>query len=359
MAEKANDSVKKEDLADATAKIAHKIAQKADRLKFVLLALVVLVVVSAAVFSWVRRSNARREAEAENRVYETTITLLSTPDADAIKIFDDLAKEYAGLPAGARALINKFSYAYNTGNYEVAEIAARDFVKSYPKHALLPRARLALGQTLVMRDKVPEALALFRELAAQPGTDFSDLVPEAKLALAMALEREAESVRDNPEQYRDRLEAARAEYNDIVLRSRMPAASQRGFWSPSVVMPATFSLVAIRDRLAGHEHLPPVGVQSQGQVVREPSGGNVRIVEIGPDDKPDFSAAADGSGMMLIQRTPIDPATGLPVMATPPPEGGEEELPAAPASPAPEAPDDAGNGDLPDNPPGEAGPGAE
>lgn len=234
--------------------LSHKISAKADKIKYLVLAAVVVTAVGVALFSYQRRSIAAKEAEAENRIFQAVIDLQAAPESDALALFGQAAREYAGMPAGERALILKFSYAFNTRDFKAAEEAARDLLRVYPESAMTNRAKLALGQTLGMQGRDPEAIALFRELNAVGDVA---VLAESKLALAQALEREAEKVKDDPEQYRQALEAAEAEYNDIIVRSRITIPSQRGFWPQAVTMPADFALVMIKDKLAGYSHSEP------------------------------------------------------------------------------------------------------
>lgn len=242
-----------ENKAEGTTTLATKVADKADKIKWFVIVLLLVVVAAMVIFSLVRRQAAEREAAAESRLYQAEIDMLTQPEQDGVAIFGDLAKEYAGLPAGARALIFQFSQAFNTRQYDKAEAAIRELLAKYPKHEFIDRARLALGQALVMQDKTGEAAALFRELTSVSG---SPVYPEAKLALAQTLERQAEEAKDDPEEYRRRLEAAREEYNDMVGQARSPL--QRSFWPQSIVLPADFALTLLNDKLAGHEHKNPV-----------------------------------------------------------------------------------------------------
>ncbi len=251
MAEKNNEAA-----GNGVSGLAVKIAEKANKIKYVLLAVFVLLIAGMVVSSQMRRQKTAREAEAEGRVFQAEVDLAANPESDVLAIFGKTAKEYEGLPAGARALIIKFAHAYNTREFAAAEDAAREFVRVYPKNILASRAKLALGQTLLDLNKPAEAEKIFRELIA---TADQEVFPEAKLGLAQTLERQAEAAKDNPEEYRRRLEAAEAEYNDIVARSQITVPSQRGFWPQSVTLPADFSLAIIRDRLAGHKHPAPLG----------------------------------------------------------------------------------------------------
>ena len=109
----------------------------------------------------------------------------------------------------------------------------------------------------MMQNKLSEAQGIFREIASGQN---QGLVPEAKLALAQSLERQAEILKDKPEDYRRALELAEAAYNDIAQGARAQGLG-RIFWPQSVVMPADFALAVVRDRLNGYTLSSPTGGQ--------------------------------------------------------------------------------------------------
>ncbi|MCD8352450.1 MAG: hypothetical protein LUC93_17740 [Planctomycetaceae bacterium] len=235
---------------DKFEQLSNTVAMKADRIKWVVLAVVIVALAAIAIFSYVRRSNAARERAAQDQVFQSIMDMQATPEtADAMAVFGRQAKDFQGMPAGAQAQLLQFAFAYNTQEYVVAEQAAREFIRAYPRSPMLSRTKLALGQALLQQGKIGDAMSQFRELIA---ANDSETFAEAKLALAQALEADAEQVRDNPEEYRRRLEAAEMEYNDIISRSRI-VGSARGFWPQAVTLPADYALVQLRDRLAGHE----------------------------------------------------------------------------------------------------------
>ncbi len=278
--------------------LGHRLAEKADKIKYIVIALVVIALAGIALFNYQRRQTAAREMQAENKLYQSEIDLMSKPESDAIGMFSQLAKDYQGLPAGARSLVMKFGFAYNTRDYVAAEQAARDYLKEYPKSPMTSRVRLSLGQALRMQNKTNEAVTVFRELvsAAAP-----DILPEAKLALAQALESQAEESKDNPEEYKRRLEAAEAEFNDIIVRSQINVPGQSGFWPQAVVLPADFSLVVIKDKLAGYKHQSPRAaeqpavtqseLESAAQVTTPPSDTPAEPAAK-EEEKPEAPAAA-------------------------------------------------------------------
>lgn len=234
---------------DKFERLSNAVAMKADKIKYLVLAAVIIVIAAVAIFSYTRRSRATRETAAQNQVFQSIVDMQSNPEtADGAAVFGKQAKEFAGLPAGAQAQLLQFAFAYNAKDFAGAEQAARDFIRTYPKSGMVTRVRLALGQTLLQQNRIGDAVSAFREIVA---ANEPETFPEAKLALAQALERDALQAQDNPDEYRRRLETAEREYNDIISRSRIVGA-QRGFWPQAVVLPADYALVQIKDKLAGH-----------------------------------------------------------------------------------------------------------
>lgn len=253
MAEK-NDS---EVSAETT--LSHRVAAKADKIKYLVLAVIAIVAIAGVTLYQQRRSAIAREAAAEDKVFQTLIDIQGTPEADALPALGKAAEELKGLPAGARALMMQFSYAYNTKEYAAAEAAARSFISTYPKSTMLGRANLALGQSLVMQGKVSDAILVFDNLVK---TESPEVFAEAKLALAQSYELEADRLKDSdPDAARRNLESAEREYNDIIVRSRT-TVGQRGFWPQAITLPADFSLILIKDKLAGYQHEAPRGPES-------------------------------------------------------------------------------------------------
>ena len=263
------------------------IAQKADRMKYILLAVLVVLIAVAAIVSFAKKSAARREAAAKDKVYETIAGIQNekTPVAEGAAAFGQAARDFSGTTAGAQASLLQFAYSYNENkDYAGAEKAAEQFVKTYPRNKMIPRARYALAQAILQQGRVDDAITVFRSLVA---LEDPEILPETKLALAQALERRAEQVKDNPGEYRTRLEAAEAEYNDIITRSQISVPSQRGFWPQAVTLPADYALVQLKDRLNGHVHGTPRGAEPA--VATPPAG----VMTIPPP--PSDNAAAEAA----------------------------------------------------------------
>lgn len=286
MADTTDTAGKHGETVEGLSAVAHRVAEKADKIKYLVIALIVIVAAAVVIVTTQRRSAASREAAAENAFYQTNVELMAQPEGDVAAAFAKMAKEYAGLPTGARSLISQFAFAFNTRDFATAETALGEFVKGYPKHPLVPRARLALGQTLVMLGRSAEAQPIFQGLA-ESGS--ADLVPEARLALAQALELDAEAAKGDAEEYRRRLERAAAAYNEIVVNARIDAPSQRIYWPQAIVLSADFALVAIKDKLAGHEHSAPLALQHAATG----AAGDEPVMALPPPPSEDEADAAD------------------------------------------------------------------
>lgn len=240
---------KSSSVPEGTSRWAYYFTEKADKIKYLIIALVVVAIAAVAIVSSQRRSANTRAAEAGNAVFQSMIDMTNKPENESAAAFAKAADQYSSLPAGAQARMIEFSLLYRENDFAGAERSAREFLKTYPQNPMRLRAQMALGQSLVMQNKLPEAIAAFRQVV---GAGDAGLMPEAKLALAQTLELNAEAVKDDPVEYRSRLEEAMAEYTDILSRSQNPGA-QRGYWPQTVVLPADYALTIVKDKLAGHD----------------------------------------------------------------------------------------------------------
>lgn len=234
--------------------LTQRLAERVAKLKYVMLAFVVVVIAIVGGLSWQRHSAEQKIKAAQDDLYRSVYSLMEKPDTDAVAMFDALAVKYKGTSAGADALVFKFGSAFNAGKFAEAEAAARDLIAAYPTHAFVPRARLSMAQAQAQQGRTAEAVATLRTVLATPAPD---IMPEAKLALAEALEAEAAKAEQGSDQQRRLLAEAENEYNDIIVRSRITVPEQRGFWPQAVTAPADFQLVTIKDVLAGYEHKSP------------------------------------------------------------------------------------------------------
>lgn len=253
--------------AVAESALAHRVAQKAHTLKYLILGVLVVIAAVIAIVNYVRNADAKKQAAASNNVFSSLVTMQGKPDAEIVTVFGKAAKEYAGMPAGIQAGVFEYGYAVDAKNYSAAERAAADFIKNYPNNPLVSRFRLGLAQAQLQQGKATDAMASLRPITVS-STAVPEVYAEAKLAFAQALEMNAEAVKSNPSEYQSRLKEAEAAYNDITSQSRLPSPAQRGHWPQVVVLTADFALVQIKDRLNGHELKAPVG-QSPDAVTPE------------------------------------------------------------------------------------------
>lgn len=244
----------KDEAADSgLSRLSEKVAEKAHIIKYLIVAIVVILVVSGAVFAYLSRQRLAQDTAAESTLFRDQADAAANPGKSGLEAFTKDADAFKGLPAGARARIYAYGSAHQARNLDAAEKEARAFLTEYPQNPFVPRMRLALAQTLMAKGKLPEAVGMFRELKSSGKVDVE---AESSLALAQALEREADAAKDNPDEYTRRLESARAAYNDIVLLARAPNPTMR--WPQHVLGVAEFSLVIINDKLAGYRHEAPV-----------------------------------------------------------------------------------------------------
>lgn len=243
--------------------LADRVADRADNIKWLVIALLVLLIAAAGIYSYVTKTSAKRAADAQNAVFKSALEMQGKPEADALAVFGKSAQDFKGLPAGQQARLYQFAYAFNTGKYADSEQAARDFLKEYPNSAMANRASLALGQAQVQQGNLDDAISSFRALVTK---NDPETFAEAKLALAQALSLSAEKVKEQPEEYRRRLELAEQEYSDIISRANISIPSQRGYWPQSVTLPADYALVQIKDKLAGHTHGAPSSIEAEAPV---------------------------------------------------------------------------------------------
>lgn len=265
--------------------LANKVAEKADKIKYGVLAIIIVLLAIVAIWSWQRRSAAARATEAANSLFRTEVESAGRSAADSIAAFAQAAKDFVGLPAGARASILTFFTAFEQREFGTAETAIRDFIKNYPDNPLIARARFAFGQTLFEQNRIGEAITEFRNLLSRndPAT-----YAGTKLALAQALERDAEASKDNAAEYKRKLELALEEYNDIIVRSRSDIAGSREFWPQLVREQALFNQVLIKDRLAGHVHRSPSAISAPISAAEFEGAGVVA-----PPSETDAAADAD------------------------------------------------------------------
>lgn len=275
---------KEKEEVSVSQKLAHKLTEKADWLRTVVIGVLVAAVVVIAVIAVVRRMDRTKRTASENALYLGQIEAFGSTDADPIAALDKVAKEYAGLPAGAQATLYKFGAVNGLNDAAQAETVAREFLKTYPNDPFAPQIRLALGQILFNAGRFEDARRELQPLAREG----NPVYPEASLALAQIVEREAEAVKDDPVQYDRKLNEARDAYTTIASASQ----SRQSYWPPQVTQVAEFALLLINDRLAGYTHPAPKGAAS---AEAETDALDVGILAAPPplDDEESVPAPAD------------------------------------------------------------------
>lgn len=242
---------KKEDATvDVTRKLADKVAEKADRIKYLVLAALAMLIVAGLVIGWVRSSGKARDAAANDALFKAGMDGVGKTPEEFAPILKKVAVDYAGLPAAEQALIFEFTALYYSGKYKEAEEPLRTHMKDFPASAFAPKVRLALGQTLLQQGDFAGAKRELQPLLAGPAS----VMPEARLAYAQALEREAEAAKDDKAEYANRLERAREAYFEIVNQ----AQTRTSLWPQGVVQSAEFALLMMDDKLAGYEYRNPL-----------------------------------------------------------------------------------------------------
>ncbi|MDR0362165.1 MAG: tetratricopeptide repeat protein [Planctomycetota bacterium] len=276
---------KKEAAVDSTRRLAEKVAEKADRIKYLVLIAIAVLIAAALGIGWARSSRAKREAAADNALFKAELDAIGKTPDEVLAIFGNIAAEYAGLPAAEQALVYQFAYQFYTGNIKEAEEPLRAHLKNYPASSLSPQIRLALGQTLLAQGDFDGAKRELEPLHNGP----AKVMPEARLAYAQALEGEAELARGEPAEYNRRLELAREAYLDIVGQ----AQSRVSVWPQLVVQNADFSLLMVNDKLAGYEYRNLLRPPASAVDPAAPSSAGTETAVVGDAPAPDRSEAVE------------------------------------------------------------------
>ncbi len=255
MAENTTESVRDRTEDEGADALTARIAKKADALKYVILAVFAVLAVVVGIVVYTGNSRAKQRAADADSVFRAFIELRGKTPAEAAPRLAELAKQFAGEPAGVQAAANAFGASIDAGSFAEAERLGNDFLRAYPQSPLVPRFTVAVAQAQLRQGKTRDAIDSLRAFVA---TATPETLAEGKLALAQALEQFAEEAKDDEGEYTRRLEAAEAEYTDIASRARLATPLQGGFWPQAVTLTADYALVQIKDRLAGHILTEPV-----------------------------------------------------------------------------------------------------
>ncbi|MDR1612497.1 MAG: hypothetical protein LBT97_06895 [Planctomycetota bacterium] len=272
-------------------------AEKADRIKYLVVAAIAVLIASALVIGWVRNAGKARDAAANNALFKAEIETVGKMPDEAVAVFGKVIDEYAGLPAAEQALISQFALLFYANRHKEAEAPLREHLKNFPASAFAPRIRLALGQTLLQLGDIGGAKRELDSLRNGP----VEVVPEARLSLAQALEREADAAGDDKAEYGRRLELAREAYFEIVNQAR----TRTSFWPRPIVENAEFSLLLVNDKLAGYQYRNPLRPVP-------PEGGDFVAIDEPPvpgpsgDGQTDAAAAGEEAAPAAPAPAPID-----------------------------------------------------
>ncbi|MDR3211396.1 MAG: tetratricopeptide repeat protein [Planctomycetota bacterium] len=232
-------------------RLADNITVRASKIRWAFWLFFGVLIVALVAVTLVRNQRSGRLTDSENSLYQAQVDAFGRVDADPPAILGQVAENYRGLPAGAKAIMYAYAYQLGENNLEAAESLANDFLKTYPNSRFAPDFHLGLAKLLHNSGKTEEARREVEPLARQDGLD---IYPEAALLLAEITESEAEPLADNPELQNQKLTEAREIYTNLVTQ-----AQSRLYWPPSVRLRADFALLLLNDRMAGYRHPSPQG----------------------------------------------------------------------------------------------------
>ena len=259
--------------------------------KYPILVAMTAILAGTAIYAVIADRREKEKRDITNALFDIGYEASTKPGFDAASAFSRLADNHKGKPVAAQARILEYRVIADKGDFRAAEEILRRFLAEYPDNQFTPRMRLALGQNLLTQNRVSEALAMLRDLLA--GTS-SEVMPEARLAIAQALARQAEEAADDPAEYHSRLEEARDAYIQLIDMGR------RSGWG-GVVAVGEFSLVLINDKLAGYTPLPPPSGSAGDGSVGDGESASASL---------ETSPAADPETPPALPKAPTEPPVG-------------------------------------------------
>ena len=129
--------------------------------KQVISALVICIVVGVLVGFMTWRSGQRR-IEAGEKL--TALVMQAEGKGLSVDALTQLAAEYSGTDASARALLMAGGQAFSDGKIAEAQALFERFTGEYPGHVLLPQAKLGIAVCLDSQGKAVEATTAFKEV---------------------------------------------------------------------------------------------------------------------------------------------------------------------------------------------------
>ena len=161
--------------------------------KQIISALVICVIAGVLIGFMTWRSSQRR-IEAGQKL--SALIADTAGKSLSVESLTQLATEYDGTDAAARALLMAGGQAFADGKVSEAEALFQRFVGGYEGHALLPQAKLGIAVCLDAQGKAAEAAAAFKEVVDRFPN--ANTITSAKFNLASLYEAQGkmESARD-------------------------------------------------------------------------------------------------------------------------------------------------------------------
>jgi TolA-binding protein len=137
------------------------------------------VIIAVFIFSFYSYRQNQREIAGSEALTQASISETGSQLAETCM---KIATDYAGTPAGQRALLEGATALFTTGKYADAQAAFQKFLDTYPDNFLGPQATLGLAASLDALGKTDLAVSAYQKAAAQ--TADLNVVANAKFSLA-------------------------------------------------------------------------------------------------------------------------------------------------------------------------------
>jgi len=122
----------------------------------------VICIVAGVFVGYLSWRSSERRIEAGQKL--STLVSEAAGKSLSVDSLTQLAAEYAGTDAAARALLMAGGQAFADGKIADAEVLFERFVTEYEGHSLLPQAKLGIAVCLDAQGKSAEATTAFKEV---------------------------------------------------------------------------------------------------------------------------------------------------------------------------------------------------
>lgn len=122
----------------------------------------VIVIVAGVLVGFMNWRSGQRRLEAGEKL--SALTVAAAGKGMSVESLTQLASDYVGTPAAARALLMAGGQAFADGQVPEAQALFQRFVSEYDGHALLPQAKLGIAVCLDAQGKAAEATTAFKEV---------------------------------------------------------------------------------------------------------------------------------------------------------------------------------------------------